>query len=196
MSIKNIKEDFWRKQNQQKNLFGGSKVINEKSHHCGDILGAYRRVWFSKKHISCGLQPPLIYFFGEPDSCDILLVHHHSDVIFLISHSKHLFTLCRWFSLRMKLPFRYIYNFSECTYCVTKMSIVSKLKILAIQGAENIPPGTFCLIIWWTFSIIFSWHFGNIFIILRTSVFITFQHLFVDWVPLSTRNSSKLTVEG
>ena len=46
--------------------------VNEKSHHSGDILGAYR------------LRPPLIYFFGEPDSCDILLVYHQSDVIFLI----------------------------------------------------------------------------------------------------------------
>ncbi len=30
------------------------------------------------------LRPLLIYFFGEPDSCDILLVYHQSVVIFLI----------------------------------------------------------------------------------------------------------------
>ena len=81
MSIKTSKE---RKENEKKQTFRRSKVINEKSPHCGDILGAYHRVWFSKKHISCGLRPPLIYFFGEPDSCDILLVYHHSEVIFLI----------------------------------------------------------------------------------------------------------------
>ncbi len=59
-------------------------MINEKSPHSGDILGAYRRIWFSKKHVSCGLQPPLICFFGEPDSCAILPVYHQSVVIFLI----------------------------------------------------------------------------------------------------------------
>ncbi len=32
----------------------------------------------------CTARPPLIYFFGEPDSCDILLVYHQSVVIFLI----------------------------------------------------------------------------------------------------------------
>ncbi len=71
VSIKDLNKT---QKKQKKSIFWRSTVINEKSHHCGDILGVYRRVWFSKKHISCGLRPPLIYFFGEPDSCDITTV--------------------------------------------------------------------------------------------------------------------------
>ncbi len=74
---------------QKSNWFKRSKVINEKSPHSGDMLGAYHRVWISKKHISCGLRPPLIYFFGDRDACDILLVYHQSVVIFLIYRCSH-----------------------------------------------------------------------------------------------------------
>ncbi len=40
---------------EQKIQNRGSKVMNEKSHHSGDILGAYRRVWFSTSMASADI---------------------------------------------------------------------------------------------------------------------------------------------
>ncbi len=56
------------------------------------VWGARLQSLVLKTHISCGPQPPLIYFVEELDLCNILLVYHQGEVILLMYKGPRVFS--------------------------------------------------------------------------------------------------------